>query len=512
MSAAGRAGVGGLTLERLRRGGEALSEEVSREYYLAHAGLKPTAELRPIYDRYAAYVGRDALELVLDLFRSAPEGSEERRSARMLLEWQAESHASRELAALDERTIAWEAGAAVRLADGREVPFQRAAIEIANEPDRPERLALDRARAALVSRDLAPMRRERLQREKDVVEALDVGAYNAAFEATSGVPLSELAAQCEGFLRDTQPMWDEVLPDFVRRGLGIEPREATRADALALLRAREFDRYFPAADMEPSVRRQVREMGVDPAAGGRVRYDTGEREGKRSRAFCAPVRVPDEVYLVLRPHGGQTDWTTLLHELGHALHFAHARADYPFEYRWLGDNSVTEGYAMLFDHLMQNRGWLLRYTGLGRAQADAYLRAAGFEELHFVRRYCAKLLYEVRLYGGDLPWDALPDLYVETLSGATGFRYDPADAFVDVDPRFYSTRYLRAWQLQALVGATLVERFDEDWYRNPRAGPWLVSELLAEGQRELAHEQAERVAGKPLGFAPVVRHIEGLLQ
>ena len=30
------------------------------------------------------------------------------------------------------------------------------------------------------------------------------------------------------------------------------------------------------------------------------------------------MRIPDEVYLVLRPHGGQTDWQTFLHELGHA--------------------------------------------------------------------------------------------------------------------------------------------------------------------------------------------------
>ncbi|MFL5581231.1 MAG: hypothetical protein ACJ8AO_12725 [Gemmatimonadaceae bacterium] len=512
MSQAARsAGRGGLTLERLRRGGEALSQDVNREYYLAHAGLKPTAELRPIYDRYSAVVGTEALELVLDRFRGAAEGSEERRAARLLVEWQAETHAARELAALDERTIAWEAAAAVRLPDGREVAYQRAAIEIANEADRAERLALDRARAALVARELAPLKRERLQREKDVVEALDLGAYNAAFETMSGVPLADLAAQCERFLRDTQPMWDDVFPEFVRRGLGIEPREATRADAQTLFRAREFDRFFPGAEMEPAVRRQVQEMGVDPTAGGRVRYDTGEREGKRARAFCAPVRVPDEVYLVLRPHGGQTDWTTLLHELGHALHFAHARPDYPFEYRWLGDNSVTEGYAMLFDHLMQDRGWLLRYTRLAKPHASAYLRAAGFEELHYVRRYCAKLLYETRLYGGDVPWDALPDLYVETLSAATGFRYAPADAFVDVDPRFYAARYLRAWQLQALVSATLVERFDEDWFRNPHAGPWLVRELLSEGQRELAHEQAERVAGRGLGFEPVVRHVERLL-
>jgi hypothetical protein len=513
-SAAERAVGAAPALDRLRRGGQAFMQDVSREYYLAYTGLKAAAELQPIYARHARVLDRDALEAVLAEFAAAPEGSEERRSARLLLEWQVESQGGRLLAELDERTIAWEAEAAVRLPDGSAVPYQRAAIEIANQPDRAARRTLEAARAALVGRELAPLKRERLERERDFVDSLALaGDYVAAFEAMSGVVLrgGGLAAQCEQFLRDTQAMWDEVFPERVRRSLGIEPGEATRADAAALLRAREYDRFFPGEAMERSVRRQVGEMGVDPDAGGRVRYDVEERHGKRSRAFCAPVRIPDEVYLVLRPHGGQVDYTTLLHELGHALHFAHMRPDHPFEFRWLGDNSITEGYAMLFDHRMQDRGWLRRYSELGKAELPAFLRVAGFEELHFLRRYCAKLLYEVQLYDGATSWESLPDLYVQLLGDAVGFRYHPADAFVDVDPCFYAARYLRAWQLQALLAATLTERFDEDWYRNPRAGPWMVEQLFGEGQRELAEELAQRVAGTTLSFGPVIRAVERLL-
>ena len=166
---------------------------------------------------------------------------------------------------------------------------------------------------------------------------------------------------------------------------------------------------------------------------------------------------------------------------------------------------------MLFDHLMQDGGWLQRYTQLDKKGAPEFLRTIGFEELHFLRRYCAKLVYETQLYGGEVGWDALPDLYVELLTGATTFRYSPADAFVDVDPRYYAARYLRAWQLQSLLGETLTERYDADWWRNPRAGPWIVNALFGEAQRELAHELAQRVAGKPLGFAPLIRKIEGML-
>jgi hypothetical protein len=503
----------GLTLDRLREEGERFMQEISREYYLAHSGQKHTAELQPVYARHANILGPDALAVTLDAFRGAADGSEQHRSVRLLADWQAESQSARQLAPLDERQIAWEGSAVVDVDGGRRIEFEKIAIEMANCTNRGERHAIEAARARLVARELSPIRRERFQRERDITEQLALAAnYNGTFELLSGISLAELAEQCAQFLRDTQALWEETLPEFTKRVLGIDAASVTRADALALFRAREFDSGFPAARMEDSIRRQVREMGIDPLAAGRIVFDTGEREGKRSRAFCSPVRVPGEVYLVLRPHGGQSDWNTLLHELGHALHFAYMRPDLPFEYRWLGDNSITEGYAMLFDHLMQDPGWLGRYTELGRSALPAFLRAHGFQELHFVRRYSAKLIYEIALYGGQVSWDALPDLYVEQLTSATTFRYDRADAFVDVDPRYYAARYLRAWQLQALLTETLVERYDVDWWRNPRAGPWICSALFGEGQRELAHEQAQRVAGKGLSFGPIVRAIERQLE
>ena len=487
-------------------------EEISRESYLAYSGHKQTAELQPIYKKYERVLSRDALDLTVDAFESASEYSEEKRSARYLLEWEIESQAAKPLAALDEREIEWENSAFVRSPDGRVIQYQAVPIEIANTSDRPTRLAIDAARATLVEKEHAPLRQERLEREKDYIESIGIAPdYNKSFEAVTTISLAALAAECEQFLRDTQAMWDDTFPRVLKKSLGIKPAQAKRSDALALFRASEFDDAFPGAVMEAVIRRQVAEMGIDATAGGRIIFDIGEREGKRARAFCSPVRVPDEVYLVLRPHGGQNDYNTMLHELGHALHFAYARGDYPFEFRWLGDNSVTESYAMLFDHRMQDAGWLLRYSELEKKRIGKFLCTAGFEELHFLRRYCAKFLYERALYGGEIPWTQLPDLYVSLLTDATGFEYHPADAFVDVDPRFYSARYLRAWQLQSVLDEHLVERFDDDWFRNPHAGRWLVGELLAEGQRESAEEVAKRTGASELSFAPLARKIEKLL-
>ena len=94
-----------LSVERLRREGEQFMEELSREYYSAHSGLKPTADLQPVYEAHREILGPDALAVAREYFDGSADGSEERRSARLLLDWQVESQSSRELAALDEREI-----------------------------------------------------------------------------------------------------------------------------------------------------------------------------------------------------------------------------------------------------------------------------------------------------------------------------------------------------------------------------------------------------------------------
>ena len=96
--------------------------------------------------------------------------------------------------------------------------------------------------AKLVKNEHAPLRLERLQREKEYIESLGIARdYNSSFESVTGISLSELADSCERFLRDTKSMWDDTLRGALRASFGIKPSEARRADALALFRASEYD-------------------------------------------------------------------------------------------------------------------------------------------------------------------------------------------------------------------------------------------------------------------------------
>ena len=51
-------------LDRLRERGQAFTEEISREGYLAHSGLKTTADLQVIYEKFRDVLDEESLALV----------------------------------------------------------------------------------------------------------------------------------------------------------------------------------------------------------------------------------------------------------------------------------------------------------------------------------------------------------------------------------------------------------------------------------------------------------------
>ncbi len=317
-----------------------------------------------------------------------------------------------------------------------------------------------------------------------------------------------MAEATDRLLAETEAAHEDLLRWYTRRNLpGVRRRELHGHDLARLLYGSEYLSAFEGDRMVPRISGMVEAMGLDPRADGRIEYDLEERPTKAPRAFCSPIRVPDEVKLVLRPYGGYDDYATFLHELGHALHFAHADPDLPLEFRRLGDNGVTEGYAITLDHLMLLPGFHRRVMGIG--DPSEFLRFAAFRELVMLRRYAAKFAYERSLHRTG-PEPSLATDYAERLSRATGVRVSEALYLDDVDPHFYCIRYLRAWMMSGALHEKLRERYDEDWFRNPRTGEFLL-ELWSTGQSEPVETLVERLGVESLSFAPLIRMVHELL-
>jgi hypothetical protein len=193
-----------------------------------------------------------------------------------------------------------------------------------------------------------------------------------------------------------------------------------------------------------------------------------------------------------------------MHESGHAQHFSNVDASLPFEARCLGDNSVTEGYAFLLQHLAADPGWLGDVLSIERA--EPVLEFARAARLVFLRRYCGKLGYELRLHSEDRsPAEHSAD-YARRVSGAVHVEWPHETWLSDVDAFFYAARYLRAWALETHLRRAMRERFGESWFAEPAAGDVLRA-LWSEGQTRDADELLSELSGARLSLSAVAEDL-----
>src|SRR5438034_1083733 len=294
---------------------------------------------------------------------------------------------------------------------------------------------------------------------------------------------------------------EEIPYRMVRPALANEPDRAER-------RAPEWDPMFPADKMGPALEGTLEDLGIDLSSQENVTLDLEERPNKSPRAFCAPIEVPDRVVLVIQPIGGPDDWRALFHEGGHTEHFAHTSRDLSMEEKRLGDNAVTEGWAMLLQHLTDEPAWLTRMLDFPRPNEYAVEGATGL--LYFVRRYAAKILYELEFHSAE-DVTTMRSRYGELLSDALKIDVTPANYLADIDSGFYVSSYLRSWAFEAQLRAYLKERFGTRWFASREAGS-LLRELWAVGQSMRAEEMLKEVTGSTLEMEAVAERVREVLR
>jgi hypothetical protein len=491
-----------LDLEAYAAEAETFVGSMDREYYLHFAGHKRELEIAPIYDRHRGLFTKSAVEELRGRLSEAEAGDDERR-ARYLLELAVGGFMGEATKA--EETALAEREAALEIeVDGQREPYRQASISQANEPDPDRRAQIERARLAVLEAELNPLHVEVTKRTHELAGELGWTSYRAMCEELKAVDLGELEQQTGRFLDATATSYRDAVEPQVRSQLGIGFDALRRSDLPYFFRAPAFDSHFPEERLLPAFEETLAGLGIDLHAQANVRLDTEQRPQKSPRAFCSPVQVPHEVYLVIPRTGGRDDFAALFHEGGHTEHYANVDASLPFEFRHLGDNSVTEGFAFLLEHLTEDATWLRDVLGV--EDADAYLAFARASKFVFLRRYAAKLGYELELHGGARPLAEMPALYARDLSDAVGVDWPAVTYLSDVDPGYYVANYLRAWAFETHLRGVLRERFGEDWFAHREAGDLLRS-VWGQGQRLDADELLAQVSDEQLDFGVMLEEV-----
>jgi hypothetical protein len=495
-----------IDLETYRRRAEEFIGALDTEYYEHYSGRKPVCDTAAVYDRYPELFTREAILDLETLHRAASDDADRRRLT-YLLAFAVDGYLGEQTKHLGDEVANTESRTTI-VVDGETIGLRQASVVQGNEPDAARRGRIQAVRLAATAEHLNPLLDRLWRRSHDLAADLGHVDYMALYAEAKGIDYMLLRTDLERFLADTAELYEKVMDRLSRERMGVPLRELTYADLPYLWRAPDYDHVFTAEGLVPTLRATLAGMGIDLDAQANVHLDTEVRELKSPRAFCAPVRVPDDIYLVVLPHGGQDDYVALLHEAGHTEHFAHVQRELPFEYRHLGDNAVTEAFAFTFDHLVLNREWLSTYVGY--TDVDDFVRFANVNDLYFMRRYAAKLGYETNLHAQTGSLDAMAAEYSRWLSEATMIDVPPENYLSDVDDGFYCASYLRAWMLEGALRGMLLERFGPLWFRDPSAGAW-IKELWSEGQRLSAEELLGEHGGGQLSTGPLLRQLEAAL-
>jgi len=484
---------------------DAFSEALTRAWYRHAAGIDAGVELEAVFDRYGDLFRQDEIAGLAE--RAASAFTErERKALRYLRAAAIEEHLSAGTRELDEELAERESAATVDW-DGGTLPLHAVKARLVNEPRCEVRHALA-ARREGVTESLNDLRAERLERRRDMAKSLGAESTAALWSDATGIDYSGLAANGGALLAETEDRYAAALADLLRERADVALARAWREDLMRAVRATDFDDAFPGARMSVAYRDVFAGLGIRTGAQENIELDFADRPSKRARPFCAPVRVPGEIKLVLRPVGGVSDYASLLHEGGHAQHFGFTSAGLDVAFTRAGDRGTSELWAFLFQYLLLDAGFLAERFAL--RDAAELRRVLAIERCAMVRRHAGKLAYEEALHSDRIGLAAARAHYVETLAGAACVRHAPSDYLADMDDGFYVADYLRAWAAEVLVREHMRTMFGRRWWASAAAGN-LLKELWATGFEYTVDEVAAELGLGAVTLGPLADDVrEGL--
>ncbi len=443
-------------------------------------------------DMAATYTGREGLftlEAIRKIERLRQLDAEPRqvRALTALQSHFAGEYLSQQLAEVNDALANLEASLTFQV-DGHDVRWHELERLLANERSALKRRALYTAATPALER-LTPLIRKREERTEALVRELGYASYEAFGGELRQADLGRLGVLAEEVLQATEAPYQVVMERLSQRELGQAYAKLTRADLPRLFRGREVEGLFLKGEGLLRAHGTLAGMGIDLGEMKNVRIDArADVKRKNPRPLALGIRVPQDVRLSVKPVGGALEQVRLLHEFGHALHYAFTQEP-RFELAKLGNPTVTETYAALFEDLMDDPVWLEEHAGLKDKERSDYLAAASAHKLFLIRRAAGRLLYALALHQPGADARALYQAMLERVDGMPASADDVARYLVDQEDFFQSADNFRAWFLAGQLQGQLKARFGPAWWHSLEAGTFLKG-LWAQGNAISARELA----------------------
>ncbi len=484
-----------ITVDGIIKGIEQSTYDVETESRLARVGLKDGQDIAGILEKYAWLYNLETVRVAQEAYSSETDPANQERLRRVYY-YVLDGYVERQTAAMEDKVVSFEMGATVEV-DGESIPYHNVRSLMAREPDYDKR---DRLRDAMlgVVEQTNPDRMEIVStRLRTLSDEFGLYSYTAYNSEKKRLDYDLLSSRLQEFQTRTEKTYVELMGRWVEERIGRRLGEIGSNHFAFLSRLPQYDEYFSKENLIPAYERTLAGMGLDLQQQTNIRIDMEDRPKKNPRAVCYAPNPPAEVHLIIKPVGGLEDFASFFHEAGHAQHFGNVDPSLSYIDRVIGTSyALTEIYSFLMQFLTVNPAWLRDVAGLPEDVAREVVYYTKLSEFFMLRRYVAKLQYELGFFEAPLNEDRNRVLYERTLSDATRFRYPRANFLNDMDSGYYSADYLRAWITEAMLRHHLEEQYGESWFANREAGEFLRG-LWATGESKENEEIAQMIGYEP---------------
>ncbi len=497
-----------LSIENILPALEQLDRELSAETRLVRIGSKAKLETSDILTKYDWLCQKDVLSYLDTKVQEATDGDTRERTERLYFAI-TELYLYRQVApevdkletALSSKVVSFE---------GAEIPYYNLHPRLQNEDSFEAREKIG-ALVDDVHAEFTPQKLQVLKSElTQLTDELKFDGYIEYLRLKKQFKYPVLIKRLEESLATTAAVYRRHIRRWTEKKIGKPFGKLNRYHVSYLMKHSDFDHYFPKESLVETVHTTLRHMGVDLQKMTNIKLDIEERPKKNPRAFCSPDRIPEEVWLVIKPNGGIVDYETFLHEAGHALHFGCSNPELSYEYRHLSRSyALSEIYSFLMQNLVQDVGWLRAAMKIDEKTAATIRYYMILTDLYMYRRYIGKFTAEYEFFQQDDLHNG--QIYANRLTNATGFIYKPGGYLFDMDNGLYSADYLRAWLGEAQLREHLQREYGAAWWANAAVGEFLKG-LWNESSRIDAEQLVAQIGAQPLDTGPLERRFAELDQ
>lgn len=491
-----------MDLEKYRKQAEDFMSEKDKLHYLHFSGQKDEYNISEIYEKYKDLFTKEVIKEIENL-RKEKKG-EERRRLYYLFHFCTKEYIRQQVKKIKQEIVQEEAKAKIMI-DDEKVSFRKSKVIISNEPNHERRAEIESKRIEKIEK-FNTKYKEKWNKYHLLSRELGYENYAQLYSKLMNVDFDKLSELMQNFLNKTEELYQKAMDKELSERIGLPLNQSKHYDIDYFSRGKDYDYMFPKEELVNSFGRTCYALGIDLESQKNIHIDIEMRDKKSPRAFMCPVRIPDEIYLNIMPTGGISDYRSLFHEGGHSQHFANVGKKLSFEFKYLGDDAVTEGYAFLFDYIFLSPEWLEDFLRIKDAN-----EVIGFiltRKFYMLRRYSGKIIYETKFHNGS-SIEGKDEIYKDTLSSATMVEYVPEKYLSDLDEGFYVSSYLRAWLFEAQLRQYFEEEYGPRWYASKKVGD-LLREMWYYGQKYSVDEILDQLGLGKLSIEPIINQFQKL--